>query len=48
MSLDWLDGGMVTLALYTLNFFHPGFLVKKDDFMAHSLQQSTDEEASAT
>ncbi|KAG1888849.1 RTA-like protein, partial [Suillus subluteus] len=20
---DWLDGGMVTLALYTLNFFHP-------------------------
>ncbi|KIK35477.1 hypothetical protein CY34DRAFT_812101 [Suillus luteus UH-Slu-Lm8-n1] len=45
---DWLDGGMVTLGLYTLNFFHPGILVKKDDFMAHSSQQSTDEEASAT
>jgi hypothetical protein len=24
---DVLDGGMVTLAIYTLNFFHPGFLL---------------------
>lgn len=24
---DVLDGGMVTLAIYTLNFFHPGRLL---------------------
>lgn len=26
---DWLDGGMVTLAIYTLNFFHPGIWLNK-------------------
>ncbi|KAF9808683.1 hypothetical protein IEO21_07795 [Rhodonia placenta] len=24
---DWLDGGMITLAMFTVNFFHPGFLL---------------------
>ncbi|KAG2078713.1 RTA1 like protein, partial [Suillus decipiens] len=37
---DWLDGGMVTLAIYTLNFFHPGIFVKQDDHSAHSSQQT--------
>jgi hypothetical protein len=27
MNLDWLDGAMVLLAIYTLNIFHPGFLL---------------------
>ncbi|KAG1809123.1 RTA1 like protein [Suillus subaureus] len=45
---DWLDGGLVTLAIYTLNFFHPGILVKKDDHTAHTSQQGSDEEASTT
>lgn len=27
---DWLDGGMVTLAIYTLNFFHPGIWLNKN------------------
>lgn len=25
--IDWLDGGMITLAFFTINFFHPGMLV---------------------
>lgn len=25
--LDVLDGGMIVLAMYTLNIFHPGFLL---------------------
>ncbi|KAG2040870.1 RTA1 like protein [Suillus americanus] len=45
---DWLDGGLVTLAIYTLNFFHPGILVKKDDPAAHASQQGSDEESSTT
>ncbi|KAG1873925.1 RTA1 like protein-domain-containing protein [Suillus subluteus] len=45
---DWLDGGLVTLAMYTLNFLHPGILLKKDDFTAHGSQQGTDEESSRT
>ncbi|KAG1737998.1 RTA1-like protein [Suillus lakei] len=45
---DWLDGALVTLAVYTLNFFHPGIWVKKDDPTAHASQQAVDEEASAT
>ncbi|KZT00332.1 RTA1-domain-containing protein [Laetiporus sulphureus 93-53] len=24
---DWLDGGMITLAIFTVNFFHPGLLL---------------------
>ncbi|KAK7694697.1 hypothetical protein QCA50_001885 [Cerrena zonata] len=24
---NWLDGGMITLAFFTMNFFHPGLLV---------------------
>ncbi|KAG2139842.1 RTA1 like protein-domain-containing protein [Suillus bovinus] len=44
---DWLDGGMVTLAIYTLNFFHPGIFVKKDNPMAYDSQQSIDEASSA-
>ena len=27
MGPDVLDGAMVTLAIFTLNFFHPGFLL---------------------
>lgn len=45
---DWLDGGLVTLAIYTLNFIHPGIWVKKDDPTVHASQQAVDEEASAT
>ncbi|KAG2099274.1 RTA1 like protein [Suillus discolor] len=45
---DWLDGGMVTLAIYTLNFFYPGILVKKDNPLTHASQQSIDEESSST
>ncbi|KAG2344864.1 RTA1 like protein, partial [Suillus weaverae] len=45
---DWLDGGLVTLAIYTLNFIHPGIWVKKDDPIVHASQQAVDEEASAT
>ncbi|EKM61078.1 uncharacterized protein PHACADRAFT_83812, partial [Phanerochaete carnosa HHB-10118-sp] len=26
---DWLDGGMITLATYTTNLLHPGFLLGK-------------------
>ncbi|KAG1850078.1 hypothetical protein C8R48DRAFT_728225 [Suillus tomentosus] len=40
---DWLDGDVVTLATHTLDLFHPGVLVKKDDPMAHALQQAIDE-----
>lgn len=45
---DWLDGGMVTLAIYTLNFFYPGILVTKDNPLTHASQQSIDEESSST
>ncbi|EPS93213.1 hypothetical protein FOMPIDRAFT_1044241 [Fomitopsis schrenkii] len=24
---NWLDGGMITLAMFSLNFFHPGYLL---------------------
>jgi hypothetical protein len=27
-SADVLDGAMVTLAMYTFNFFHPGWLLR--------------------
>lgn len=27
--LDVLDGAMIVLAIYTLNFFHPGFLLRE-------------------
>ncbi|KAG0700332.1 RTA1 like protein-domain-containing protein [Suillus ampliporus] len=43
---DWLDGALVTLAIYTLNFMHPGIWLKKDDPTVS--QQTADEEASAT
>lgn len=26
-ATDWLDGGMITLAMFSLNFFHPGYLL---------------------
>ncbi|KAG1737971.1 RTA1 like protein-domain-containing protein [Suillus lakei] len=42
---DWLDGAMVTLAIYTLNFFHPGIWLNKDDPTAYASQQAADEEA---
>jgi len=28
--LDILDGGMVTIAMFTYNFFHPGCLLPED------------------
>ncbi|KAG1762594.1 RTA1 like protein-domain-containing protein [Suillus occidentalis] len=43
---DWLDGAMVTLAIYTLNFFHPGIWLNKNDPNAHAPQRVADEEAS--
>lgn len=27
LSVDWLDGGMITLATFTINIFYPGFLL---------------------
>ncbi|KAG2336296.1 hypothetical protein BDR05DRAFT_971133 [Suillus weaverae] len=42
---DWLDGAMVTLAIYTLNFFHPGIWLNKGDPTAHPSQEAADEEA---
>ncbi|KAG1873954.1 RTA-like protein [Suillus subluteus] len=33
---DWLDGGMVTLAIYTQNFFHPGIWLNKADTTSES------------
>jgi hypothetical protein len=43
---DWLDGAMVTLAIYTLNFFHPGiWLNKADPTSTQASQQEADEEA---
>jgi hypothetical protein len=37
---DVLDGGMVTLAIFTLNIFHPGFLFKK--FYADQEKEGSD------
>ncbi|OJA20638.1 hypothetical protein AZE42_09914 [Rhizopogon vesiculosus] len=42
---NWLDGGMVTLAIYTLNFIHPGVWLKIADPTARA---AVDEEASAS
>ncbi|KAG2748005.1 RTA1-domain-containing protein [Suillus brevipes Sb2] len=41
---DWLDGAMVTLAIYTLNFFHPGIWLNKNDPNAYVPQRVADEE----
>ncbi|KAG2113961.1 RTA1 like protein-domain-containing protein [Suillus clintonianus] len=45
---DWLDGAMVTIAIYTLNFIHPGIWLNKGDPTAHVAQQAADEEEAAT
>ncbi|KAJ8582766.1 RTA1 like protein, partial [Rhizopogon salebrosus TDB-379] len=45
---DWLDGCMVTLAIYALNFIHPGVWLNVTDPTGHTSQHATDEEASAT
>ena len=29
--IDWLDGGMICLAMFTMNVFHPGLLLEKAD-----------------
>ena len=31
---DWLDGGMITLAFFTINFFHPGLLIGPGPWMS--------------
>ncbi|KAG1850051.1 RTA1 like protein-domain-containing protein [Suillus tomentosus] len=41
---DWLDGAMVTLAIYSLNFFHPGIWLNKENPTGHDLEQAADEE----
>ncbi|KAG1737972.1 RTA1 like protein-domain-containing protein [Suillus lakei] len=46
-DFDWLDGAMVTLAIYTLNFFHPGIWLNKGDLTADVSQQESDEEAAS-
>jgi len=28
LLIDWLDGGMVTIVICTLNFIHPGIYLK--------------------
>lgn len=47
LLIDWLDGGMVTIAICTLNFIHPGVYLDIAD-TALASQQAADEEASAT
>lgn len=40
-STDVLDGAMITLAMYTLNIFHPGYLLPQARAIAddsHSLE----------
>jgi hypothetical protein len=39
---------MVTLAIYTLNFIHPGVWLNVADPTGHTSQQAADEEAGAT
>jgi hypothetical protein len=39
---------MVTLAIYALNFIHPGVWLNVTDPTGHTSQHATDEEASAT
>lgn len=29
--IDWLDGGMICLAMFTMNIFHPGLLLGTAD-----------------
>ena len=41
--LDWLDGGMITLATFTINFFHPGFLLGRADTWRNEREVNTDE-----
>jgi len=43
--IDWLDGCMITLAIYILNFIHPGVWLKIADPTSHNSQLSADEEA---
>jgi hypothetical protein len=38
---------MVTLAIYTLNFFHPGIWLNKADPTTQGSQQEADEEEAA-
>jgi hypothetical protein len=45
LLIDWLDGWMATLAIYTLNVIHPGVLLKIDDPTAYTSDEF--EEASA-
>ena len=39
--LDVLDGAMIVLAMYTLNFFHPGRLIGRADAWLNSSSQAT-------
>ena len=45
LLIDWLDGAMVTIAIYTLNFIHPGIWLKVADPITQVSQQAADEEA---
>ncbi|KAG2088290.1 P-loop containing nucleoside triphosphate hydrolase protein [Suillus cothurnatus] len=47
-SIDWLDGVMVALAIYTLNFFRPDIWLNKTDPTSQASQQEADEEEAAT
>lgn len=35
---------MVTLAIYSLNFFHPGIWLNKENPTGHDLEHAADEE----
>jgi hypothetical protein len=37
---DVLDGGMITLALWTLNIAHPGYLLKRHDIRVKTIPTS--------
>ena len=39
---DVFDGSMIVLAMYTLNFFHPGFFLQLPDDLTPSLTGSDD------
>ena len=39
MTVDVLDGGMVTLAIFTYNFFHPGYLLATSDKERYAVEK---------
>ncbi|GJE86154.1 RTA1 domain-containing protein [Phanerochaete sordida] len=45
---DWLDGGMITLATFTINIFHPGFLLGRGETWKAARQAASDAETATS